>query len=241
MLITNEQVDDLLTKLSDLSGLDPKLAEMCGSLIRSQQCDEAVSRAFVVLEERLRELLGVRGGAGVHLSEKAFAPKGGQLVDRLLLPPAEIEGIRDLFVGAFKAFRNRAAHTMAGYSLDEARAIIHLTNLLLLILEQARHIPVRVPETIAQLLDPAATGRLRVFLEKLRDIGIERAEGVAWIPYKATLNYKQPAWDGHRPHRATVFYLLVRSNEPEIAFNSTSLSRVDGLNVEQLALPLTEH
>jgi uncharacterized protein (TIGR02391 family) len=238
MLITNDQVDDLLTELSGLSGLDPKLAELCGPLIRSQQYDEAVSRAFVVLEERLRELLGVRGGAGVNLSEKAFAPKSGQLADRLLLPAAEIEGIRDLFVGAFKAFRNRAAHTMAGYSLDEAQAIIHLTNLLLLILEQARHIPVRVPETIAQLLDPAVAERFRVFLENLRDIGIERAEGTTWISYKATMHYKQPAWDEHRPHRAAVFYLIVRSNEPEIAFNSSGLPQVDGLNLEQLEADL---
>jgi uncharacterized protein (TIGR02391 family) len=240
MLITNDQVDDLLHKLSDLSGLDPGLAEMCGPLIRSQRHDEAVTRAFVVLEEHLRELLGVRGGTGVNLSEKAFAPKSGQLVDRLLLPSAEVEGIRDLFVGAFRAFRNRAAHTVAGYSLDEARAIIQLVNLLLLILEQVRHIPVRVPDQIAGLLDPAPAERLRVFLEKLRDIGIERAEGTTYISYKARMNYRQPAWDKHRPHPTTVFYLLVYSNKPEIAFNSTSLSRVDGLDVKQLEADLIQ-
>jgi uncharacterized protein (TIGR02391 family) len=240
MLITNDQVDDLLTKLSDLSGLDPKLTEVCGPLIRSQQYDEAVSRAFVVLEERLRELLGVRGGAGVNLSEKAFAPKSGQLVDRLLLPAAEVEGMRDLFVGAFKAFRNRAAHTMAGYDLDEARAVIHLVNLLLLMLEKARHVPMRVPEHIAQLLNPTAVERLRVFLERLEDIGISAAEGKEWIPYKALVKYQHPTWDKPRTHQATLFYLMVRANKPMISFSTYTLARVVGLDMKQLETDLMQ-
>ena len=70
MLITDKQVDELLSKLSDLSGLDPELVRGCSLLIRSERYDEAVSRAFVVLEERLRELLKVRGGSGVDLSQK---------------------------------------------------------------------------------------------------------------------------------------------------------------------------
>jgi hypothetical protein len=67
--------------------------------------------------------------------------KFGDLVPRLNLPRGEIEGIRHLFVGAFRAYRNRAAHTVAGYSLDEAWGIIHLVNLLLLILRQVEQAP----------------------------------------------------------------------------------------------------
>ena len=33
MLITGEQVDELLAKLADLSGLDPELVERCSILI----------------------------------------------------------------------------------------------------------------------------------------------------------------------------------------------------------------
>jgi uncharacterized protein (TIGR02391 family) len=240
MLITNDQVDDLLHKLSDLSGLDPKLSEMCGPLIRSQRYDEAVSRAFVVLEERLRELLGVHGGTGVHLAEKAFAPKSGQLADRLLLPPAEVEGIRDLFVGAFRAFRNRAAHTVAGYSLDEARAIIHLVSLLLLTLEKARHVPVQVPDHIAHLLSPGPSERLRVFLEELQGIGIKMGEGKDWIPYKAMVNYQHPDWDGPRPHQATLFYLAISADKPMVAFSTDTLSRVKDLDMKQLEASLIQ-
>lgn len=235
MLITDEQVGELLSKLSDLSGLDQELVERCGLLIRSDRYDEAVGRAFVVLEERLRELLEVRGGSGVDLSQKAFSPKKGQLVDRLYLPPAEVEGIRDLFVGAFRAYRNRAAHTLAGYSLDEGRAIIHLVNLLLSVLEKARRAPMQqVPQEVAQLLGPAATERLQLFLQSLQEIEIGRGEGKTWIPYRATLEYDWPSWEKPRPHQVTVLYLTVSGGKPIIAFHSAGLSRVVGLDIDRL-------
>jgi uncharacterized protein (TIGR02391 family) len=236
MLITGGQVDELLAKLSDLSGLDEELVKRCGLLIRSERYDEAVSRAFVVLEERLRGLLGLRGGTGADLSQRAFAPKTGQLAGRLYLPPAEIEGIRDLFVGAFRAFRNRAAHTVAGYGLDEARAIIQLVNLLLLILEEVRQAPVQqVPEKMARLLGPAARERLQMFLQGLQDIGIGRGQGKEWTPYRATLKrYLGPSWEEPRPHQVSILYLSVVADRPIVAFNSGGLSQVVGLDVTQL-------
>lgn len=241
MLITNEQVDELLSKLSDLSGLDQELVERCGVLMRSERYDEAVSRAFVVLEERLREILAVHGGSGVNLSQKAFSPESGQLVDRLYLPPAEVVGIRDLFVGAFRAYRNRAAHTVAGYSLDEARAIIHLVNLLLLVLEKIRQAPTQqVPEKMAQLLDPTATERFQMFLQSLQNIGIGRGQGKNWIPYRATLKYDRPSWEEPRPNQVAVLYLSVYAGSPVIIFNSAGLSRVERLDIDELETKLIQ-
>ena len=241
MLITSAQVDRLLSELSDLSGLDPELVEKCGLLIRTERYDEAVGRAFVVLEERLRELLAVRGGSSVNLSRQAFSPESGQLVDRLYLPPAEIEGVRDLFVGAFRAYRNRAAHTLAGYSLDEARSIIHLVNLLLLVLEKVRQAPTQqVPEKMAQLLDPTATERFQIFLQSLQNIGIGRGQGKNWIPYRATLKYDRPSWEEPRPNQVAVLYLSVYAGSPVIIFNSGGLSRVEGLNVDELETKLIQ-
>jgi hypothetical protein len=241
MLITDEQVGELLSKLSDLSGLDQELVKRCGLLIRSERHDEAVSRAFVVLEERLRELLEVQGGSGIDLSQKAFSPEKGQLVDRLYLPPAEVEGIRDLFVGAFRAYRNRAAHTLAGYSLNEARGIIHLVDLLLSVLEKARLAPMQqLPEEVAQLLSPAARERLQLFLQGLQEIGIGRGEGKTWIPYRATLEYDWPSWEKPRPHPVTVLYLTVSGGKPMIAFQRAGLSRVVGLDIDQLEANLLQ-
>ena len=153
MLVTNDQVDELVLALADLSGLDEELVERCGSLVRTQRYDEAVSRAFVVLEERMRALMGMQGGTGRQLVNKLFSEKGAQYIERLSLPEQEWKGIRSIFDGAFAAYRNRAAHTVAGYSLEEARAIVHLVNLLLLIVGQMRHVPQRhvQPEVAAAL------------------------------------------------------------------------------------------
>jgi uncharacterized protein (TIGR02391 family) len=241
MLITNTQVDELLSVLDDLSGLDQELSERCSPLIRSERYDEAVSRAFVVLEERLRELLAVRSGSGGQLVQKLFSSKDTQFTDRLNLPSAEIEGINNLFAGAFRAFRNRAAHTVAGYTLEEARAIVHLVDLLLLVVEQTRRAPAQqIPEKIAQALTPAAKQRLQHFLERLQDIGIRQGRGKGWIPYRAFLEYRAPSWQESRPHSVAIFYLSIKRERPMLAFNSKMLARVIGLDIKQLKTDLLQ-
>lgn len=62
MLLTSSQMDQLQATLANLSGLDAELVDQCGPLIRGGRNDDAVARAFVVLEERLRSALGVHGG-----------------------------------------------------------------------------------------------------------------------------------------------------------------------------------
>ena len=241
MLITHEQVDELVTRLSDLAGLDEELMERCGVLIRSEHYDEAVGQAFVVLEERLRESLALSMGTGVRTSREAFEPETGQLVDRLNLPQGEVEGIRDLFVGAFRAFRNRAAHTVAGYGLDEARSIIYLVNLLLMVLERARQAPTeRVPKRVAEAIAPAATDRLQRFLDSLQDIGIRRGQGKGTCPYRVTLEYKSPYWKASKPHAVTVFYLYATKGKPVLAFNSKMLALVVRLDIGQLEADLLQ-
>jgi uncharacterized protein (TIGR02391 family) len=161
MLMTNDQIDELVSVLEERSGLDTELIERSGVLVRAQRYDEAVSRAFVVLEERMRALMGMRGGTGRQLVSKLFSEKDAQYVERLNLPEEEWKGMRSIFDGAFAAYRNRAAHTVAGYSLEEARAVIHLVNLLLLNLRQIREAPAQhVPETMSQVLGPAVTDRV---------------------------------------------------------------------------------
>jgi uncharacterized protein (TIGR02391 family) len=238
MLITNDQVDELVSVLADLSGLDEELAERCGDLIRTQRCDEAVSRAFVVLEERMRGLMGMRGGTGRQLVNKLFSEKDAQFIERLNLPEQEWKGIHNIFDGAFAAYRNRAAHTVAGYSLDEARAIVHLVNLLLLILRQIKQAPKQhVPEEVAQILGLTVTQRLNLFLNSMQPIGIIRGQGKTWIPYKARLIYHASTWEKPRPHHLSVFYLTKRKS-PTLAFNIGPLRRVPSLDVEQLETQL---
>jgi uncharacterized protein (TIGR02391 family) len=240
MLITSDQVDQLLAALADLSGLDEELAQRCALLIRTERYDEAVGRAFVVLEERLRALLGLRGGSGGHLVQKLFSSKDSDLVDRLRLPEAQAEGLHDLFMGAFKAFRNRAAHTVAGYTRDEARGIVQLVSLLLLILDRIRDAPEQtvVPQ-VAEVLEPAAADRLDRFLSALLQIGYERQERSATDHYRSTFLYRAPPWDEYRPHDVAVLFLW-KSAKPTIHLNSGGLSRVRHLDIEQLEASLLE-
>ena len=233
-MITSEQIDELLSTLADLSGLDEELVDRCEFLIRTERYDEAVGRAFVVLEERLRKLLGLSKGTGWQLVDKLFSAKDSSYSGRLGLPAAEVRGLRDIFAGSFAAFRNRAAHTVAGYTLDEARGIIHLVNLLLIVLEQIEQAPKQlVSDETAGTLGPAVTQRLNAFLSSLREIGILPDKGKASIPYKARLRYSPPTWEEPKPHFVTVFY-LTSGRSPKLAFNTGSLVNVPNLDVEQL-------
>lgn len=234
MFITSVQTDELMTKIAELSGLDSELIEKCSDLIRSERYDEAVGRAFVILEEQLRELLGVRGGAGGHLVQKLFSPSDTQFTDRLRLPDAEVAGLRDLFIGAFKAFRNRAAHTVADYTLDEARAIIHLVNLLLLLLDKIQHAStLQVPSKIADALTAGAADRLHLFLENLQSIGVGQGQGKDWIPYRAILKCSAPSDQAPEPSSITIFYLVLLGEGPVLIFNSNLLSKVAGLEIKR--------
>jgi uncharacterized protein (TIGR02391 family) len=234
MLITNDQVDELVSVLADLSGLDAELVARCGGLIRAQRYDEAVSRAFVVLEARMRELMGMGGGTGRQLVNRLFSQNGSQYVDRLNLPEQECQGIRSIFDGAFAAYRNRAAHTVAGYRLDEARAIVNLVNLLLLVVDQMHHAPdQQVQPEVAAALDPAAAERLQRFLTNVQDIGLMRVQGSSQDVYKGTLNYRAPSWEEAKPYAIPVFYLRT-GEDPSLRFRMDRLSRVRDLDAKTL-------
>ena len=240
MLITSDQVDELLSVLADLSELDEELVQRCGFLIRTERYDEAVGRAFVVLEERMRALMNLRGGSGVHLVQKLFSAKDPNLTDRLRLPEDELKGLRDIFTGSFAAFRNRAAHTVAGYNRDEARAIIHLVNLLLSIVEQIRKAPdPQVQPEAADSLSPAAVERLQHFLTRLQELGLSRKEGDASDAYKVTLICHYPSWERPRPYEITVFYLQ-KEGKPSLRFRMDMLSKVKGYDIDSLKNTLVE-
>ena len=240
MLTTNDRMDELVSVLARISGLDEELAGQCGGLIREQRFDDAVSRAFVLLEERMRKLMAMRGGTGRHLVSKLFSETDSQFVDRLDLPEEEWKGLRSIFDGAFAAYRNRAAHTVAGYGLEDAQAIVNLVNLLLLVVRQMREAPDKqVPEKMAQALGKAATHRLNLFLDKVARIGIVRAAGSQYPPYKAKLLYHAPHWEEPKPHRLAVFYLNM-DQEPALGFNIVPLSRVPGLDAEALSARLLQ-
>ncbi len=103
--------------------------------------DEAVRSAFVLLEERLRECVDGQGMTGVQLANYAFNPTDGPLAKHLGRTRSEREGLRELYSGAFKLFRNPTAHSTVGYDAADGKAIIGLVNLLLRILKRAEDLP----------------------------------------------------------------------------------------------------
>ena len=118
--------------------IDPEISKQCRNLY-SQDPDAAVAWAFVVVEERLRALVGKSTGdvpnlTGDALITKALHVDNGVLSDGSLTR-SEREGMLLLFKGAFQFVRNPRAHRVVNDD-DEQLTIdfMHLADLLLRIL-----------------------------------------------------------------------------------------------------------
>ncbi|RLC77822.1 MAG: hypothetical protein DRJ03_26240, partial [Chloroflexi bacterium] len=162
---------------------------------------------------------------------------------------AEREGLRELFSGAFRLFRNPTAHGVVGYSAPEGKAIIGLVDLMLKMLQRAEELPppglfpenvevalVRVEEAIG----PGAASRLRTFLGKcLKELGLKPATAKQWIPFKRYALYKLDQWEKPRSHPITVFYLRATDPEYRLQFSTYHYVRVVGFNADWLIKELT--
>lgn len=124
--------------------LDAELAERCHSLY-PDNVGSAVREAYILVEERLRALIGRSSAgeetlSGQNLLNEALHPERGILTDRSL-PRSERDGLFLMFKGAHMYVRNPRAHRFVDEK-DPQRAIefIYLADLLLRILpaDQAR-------------------------------------------------------------------------------------------------------
>lgn len=120
--------------------------------LQNESWDEAVTAAFKVLEERLRVLLKDPHGYGLELILKAFDEKKGVLTN-IDAPFAEREGLKFLFMGSIKYFRNPFAHRFMEVSKDDALDTIIFANSLLSIIEsnnRLRHLTKGIKTSIPQ-------------------------------------------------------------------------------------------
>jgi uncharacterized protein (TIGR02391 family) len=218
VILTDDDIRNIRQVVEDQAGLDKELVDRCSRSLRSGAVEDAVRSAFVVLERRLRRALGVTGGKGVDLSRRAFNPDTGVLARRLDVEPAQKEGLRDLFVGAFMAYRNPAAHGRATYTVGKGKAIIALVNLLLMVLDEipppAPVLPPNVLTAISHVkdtIDEKAARRLRRFLEDCMRLGLTPYKHAKeWIPFRtycvrASENDPKP-----KRMRIAVFYIAAR-------------------------------
>jgi len=93
--------------------------------------DEAVSAAFKRVEVRVRDLSGLKDLDSSKLMDEAFKTNHGPLSDQGT-KKGEQDGIRFLFSGTYKAFRNPSNHRDVNFSSpQEVAEIILSANMLL--------------------------------------------------------------------------------------------------------------
>jgi uncharacterized protein (TIGR02391 family) len=252
MILTDNEMHQVRRSIEAQAGLDEELMQRCGHLIHVGAFDEAVRSAFVLLEERLREAVNGEQMTGTQLANYAFNPANGPLAKHLGHSQSEREGLRELYSGAFKLFRNPTAHGVVGYSVAEGKAIIGLVDLMLKMLKRAGELPPpdmfpenleKVLAQIEEVIGPGATSRLRVFLGKIiRDTGLRPSTSAKqWIPFKRYCLYKAAQWDEPKPHRIAVFYLTAPGKDYGLHFPMTSYyEQVVGFNVDRLLEELTD-
>lgn len=121
--------------------MDEELRNDCAEfLTREDTYIDAIRRAGVVLEMRLRKTIGGDGPErfkqGVDLVDYALIPGSGRLI--ISDHPAEQEGVRMLFRGAVQFVRNPPSHKKLQYTELEARQAVGLIDYLLSLLRQAK-------------------------------------------------------------------------------------------------------
>jgi len=229
VILTDNEMRQVRSVIEDQAGLDPELAQRCRQLLHLGAFDEAVRSAFVLLEERLRAATDKEGMTGVQLVNYAFSPNKGPLTQQMGRTQNEKDGLRELYAGAFRLFRNPTAHGVVDYSAAEGRAIIGLVDLLLRMLKRAEELPPvdLFPDNVETALEKAekligagGASRVRVFLAKAcTDLHLQPSKGAkTWIPFRTYCLYKAEGWQEPRAHRIAVFYFIVTERQCSISF-----------------------
>lgn len=251
MILTDDEMGQVRESIEAQARLDEELMRRCGHLIHLGAFDEAVRSAFVLLEERLRRVVGEQHGmTGTQLASFAFNPTNGPLSKHLAHNLAEREGLRELFAGAFKLYRNPTAHGAVDYSAAEAKTIVGLVDLLLRILRRAEELPppALFPENVENALaevdasiGPGSASRLRTFLGKCIRIGMRPTGYAQWIGFRAFGLVQFDHWNEPKPHAFAVFYLLAAGLSPGLLFPVNDYyAYVVGFNVDRLTEDLAE-
>ncbi len=246
MILTNSEMQQIRKSIDAQAGMDKELLQRCGDLVHMGKFDEAVLRAFVLLEERLRTATGKEGMTGTSLANYAFNPLEGPLAKLLGKDPGEREGLRELYSGAFKLFRNPTAHGKVDYSPAQGKAIIGLVNLLLMMLKRAEKLPALglLPDNVKTALGkieksigPGAISRLSVFLGKCTsELGLQPSPaGHQRIPFKRYAFGKFGAQKRPKPHLMPVFYIeSFDGPRPVIQFPIGHYACVNNFDVDKL-------
>lgn len=249
MLLTNDELELVREAVAIQSGMDQELVKRCGPLIHINAFDDAVQKAFVVLEERMRLLMKKEKLTGGQMVQYGFSPEGP--FTKMIADSKERQGFQDLLTGAFNLYRNATAHTIVGYSGADARAIIGLIDLLLRRVDHLATLPKPgiLPENVEKtllLIQEKSTANIanqvRVFLAKCANLGMEiDAAASTYIPFKKRPLTKRDNWKKAKPHPLAVFYLWNTGKDQLLWFPVKSYYKyVVGLNTDEISKRLRE-
>jgi hypothetical protein len=189
---------------------------------------------------------------GTQLANFAFSPTKGPLAKQLGHSPSEKEGLRELYSGAFKLFRNPTAHGVVEYSAAEGKAIIGLVDLLLRLLKRVEELPPPglLPENVENALSkmeeaigPGATRRLHGFLARcVSELGLRTTPSATQgFPFRRHALYRAPNWDAPKAHPVAVFYLVVSGRGRGLRFPVKRYHvHVEGFNTDRLCEELLD-
>ena len=168
-----EQHGDITDRLQD-----DELRERLENL-KSTHFDTRLREAGVILENRLRGLIGSKGHGetGSRLVDLAFAPNSGAL--KVSEVTSEQQGLHSLYRGAIQFIRNPPMHKLIEYPEQTAYALLTMIDALLVLLDEVTA-PQRNPEekdrkrhvkfTVDMLRQALATARDRKAAERVSQI-----------------------------------------------------------------------
>lgn len=222
MILGNDEMKAIRDAIDERSGLDPELLNRCGEFLRIGKYDEAVRNAFILLEERLRVASHKEkeNMTGTQLANYAFSAANGPLAKLLGNSENEKEGLREIYSGAFKLFRNPTAHGIVGYDQIEGKSIIGFVNLLLKLLAKASDMAPHINFSeqlekdlteMEKVIGVTGISRLRRFLGKCISNGIRPATTTqqwVWLPFRRHALMQYETWPKAKSHPLTIFYFV---------------------------------
>ena len=134
--------------IGDESWWDPFLLSTCRQHVRQEHYDDVIRKAFICVEERIRELTNIDAsddnGYGVGLINKSIGiSKSTRLGKtdfsrRLEQRGVKTDAARSFISGAFGLYRNDPAHQLVEYDRKTCTAVLWTVNLILELVEKGR-------------------------------------------------------------------------------------------------------
>lgn len=128
--------------IGDAGWWDTELLSTCQDNMAVGHYDDAIREAFIIVEERIRELANLQGaGRQEHGRGLVFYALNNTKTDfalRLSRRGVDLESARSFIGGIFGLIRNPIMHNLMGHNRDTCVTVLRAANLILRFIEQGR-------------------------------------------------------------------------------------------------------